>query len=413
MADVRNATGVLAASELARKADALPEPSVQARGARRFEVIVEQNPGDIARRIAGTASKAAATAFQSEPWLAAWYATIGRTVGDPLLVTALDRNTGELAAMLPLVRRRDTWPRIVEFADASVSDSNAPLLGPAAPANAVEARALWDAVRAALPDADLVRFTKMPAEIEGRANPLVLLPAVRLSSARDHLLVIEGSFEAYIASLRPMLRKQLRKTWRLFTGQEGTSFRRIEDPDEAMRVLAILEREQGARLRARHEPYRLDEPAYSAFYQAITADGVADGSVILTVLMHHDEIVAALLGLARGASYVMTRISADAKGWANRSPGRLIIVETMRMLHAEGFRQFDFSVGEYPYKRRLGARPRPLYDLTAALTARGVPLAAYDRAKQFVRGQPALLALARRIRRPGRKPVDATADDES
>ena len=122
--------------------------------------------------------------------------------------------------------------------------------------------------------------------------------------------------------------------------------------------------------------------------------------------MHHDEVVAALLGLARGATYVMTRISADAKGWANRSPGRLIIVETMRMLHAEGFRQFDFSIGDYPYKRRLGARPRPLYDLTAALTSRGLPLAAYDRGKQFVRQRPALLALARRMTRPARKPVD-------
>jgi CelD/BcsL family acetyltransferase involved in cellulose biosynthesis len=329
-----------------------------------------------------------------------------------MLLTATDRRTGGLAAMLPLVQRTDGRLRVVEFADYGVSDSNAPVLGPSAPTGAAEARQMWEAMRKVLASADLVRFTKMPAEIEGRTNPLALLPSARLSSLTGNVLTIEGSWEDYLASLKGMLRKQLRKSWRTFAEHDRTAFRRIDNPDEAVKVLAILERQQGARLRAQGEPYRLDQPEISAFYHTVTTEGVADGSTVLTVLTHHDEVVAALLGLARGGTYVMVRISIGAERWSNCSPGRLIIVQTMKLLHAEGYRVFDFSVGNYPYKRRLGARSRPLFDLTVALTTRALPILVYDRTKRLVRRHPTLHALARRIVKPsGETAREAAADD--
>lgn len=375
-----------------------------------FDIVVERRPDEIARRWARTTHLA--TVFQTESWLWAWYATIGRTVGEPVLLSATDRRSGELATMLPLVRRTAGRLRIVEFADHGVSDSNAPVLGPAAPTNAADAQAMWKAMRKALSGADVVRFTKMPPEIEGRANPLTLLPSARRASLTGNILAIDGSWDDYLASLKGMLRKQLRKTWRVFTEHEGATFRRIEDPDEAVCVLAELARQQGARLRTQGEPYRLDEPEFAAFYRSLVAEGVADGSVILTALMHNDEVVAALLGLARGSTYVMVRISAGAEKWGSCSPGRLVIVRTMQMLHAEGFRTFDFSVGDYPYKRRLGARSQPLFDLTAALAPRGLPLLAYDRTKHFVRQRPALRALARRIVKQPRRVAGTAADDD-
>lgn len=380
----------------------------RAASAARYDVMLDRTESDIARRLAG-ARFVAATPFQSEGFLRAWYATIGRASGEPLLVTAIDRRSGELAVMLPLQKRTDGRLRVVTFADADVSDSNAPILGPAAPVQADDARAMWEAIRAAIVDADAIRFGKMPGRIEGRVNPLTLLAAARPSSLSGNVVVIEGGFESYLATFRGVLRKQMRKHWRVFGQHEGTGFRRIDDPDEALRVLGILERRQGERLRSRGEPYRLDEPAFSAFYRALTGEGVADGSVILTALMHHDEVVAALLGFARGDRYVMVRICADAERWASCSPGKLVIVKTMESLHAEGFRVFDFSVGDYDYKRRLSARGEPLFELTAALNARGFPLYAYDKAKHVVRRYPALRALARRVAQRRRA---VTAGDE-
>lgn len=398
---------MLAAYDRPARNGLAPALTARAAPAGRFEVLVERREDDIARRLASIRN-AAATAFQNEGWLRAWYATVGRTIGTPLLISVLDRRSGELAAMLPLVLRTGGRLRIVEFTDDGVSDANAPILGPAAPRDAADAQAMWEAMGAALAGTDVVRFTKMPREIEGRVNPLTLLPAARRSSLSTNLVAIKGSWDDYLATLKGALRKQLRKSWRLFAQHEGAVFRRVDDPDEAVRLLATLERQQGARLRAQGEPYRLDEPAFSAFYRAVTAEGVADGSVILTALMQGDTVVAALLGLARGDAYVMVRISADAAQWANCSPGRLVIVNTMQSLHAEGYRVFDFSVGDYPYKRRLGARGEALFDLTAALTPRGLPLLAYDRAKHAVRRYPAVRALARKIM--SKRPVAAGGD---
>jgi CelD/BcsL family acetyltransferase involved in cellulose biosynthesis len=378
-------------------------------GGARFDVVMDQRPDEFARRWTRTPSQS--TVFQSESFLWAWYATIARTVGEPLLLSAIDRNSGELAAMLPLVRRTAGRLRIVEFADHCVSDSNAPVLGPAAPASAADALAMWEAAGELL-DADVVRFTKMPPEIEGRINPLTLLPSARLAALTGNVLTTDGNWHDYLASLRGTLRKQLRKSWRIFSENEGATFRRIEDPDEAVSVLAELARQQGARLRAQGQSYRLDDPEFATFYRDLVAEGVADGSVVLTALMRHDEVVAALLGLARGSTYVMVRISAASGRWASCSPGRLVIVQTMQMLHAEGFRVFDFSVGEYPYKRRLGARSQPLFELTEALTLRGLPLLAYDRAKGFVRQHPALHGLARRIVKRDRV-AETAADDRA
>src|SRR5947207_3082747 len=136
---------MLASSERLAHDDARSsQPCPRARlGGARFDVAVDHGPDEFARRWARTASQA--TVFQTEAWLWAWYATIGPAVGEPLLLSAIDHR-GELAAMLPLVRRTAGRLRIAEFADYCVSDSNAPVLGPAAPTNAADAIGMWAAV---------------------------------------------------------------------------------------------------------------------------------------------------------------------------------------------------------------------------------------------------------------------------
>ena len=84
--------------------------------------------------------------------------------------------------------------RIIEFADLDLTDYNAPLLGPAAPRDARAARAMWRDLLAALRrmpgGADLIRLRKMPADLEGRPNPLALLdgagPCVAERQCRRH-----------------------------------------------------------------------------------------------------------------------------------------------------------------------------------------------------------------------------------
>lgn len=102
---------------------------------------------------------------------------------------------------------------------------------------------------------------------------------------------------------------------------------------------------------------------------------------MLTALRCGDEVVATRLGLVDRSRFVMVRISTHLTKWRFCSPGRLVIVEAMYMLHERGFDTFDFSIGDYAYKRRLGAESGELFDLAAPLSPLGMPYAAYFHAK--------------------------------
>jgi CelD/BcsL family acetyltransferase involved in cellulose biosynthesis len=363
----------------------------------RFLVLVDNDASGMASRWDAFADGAAMTPFQSGRWLDSWYSTVGRNGGKPILLTVRDRLSQGLVVMLPLLSVRSGPLRVVRFADAGVSDYNAPVLGPDAPVDPAGAKALWKAIQRAIGDADLVNFTKMPAQVEGRPNPLALLPDCGRCAVGTNVLSINGSWDDYLSQLDRKVRKEIGRCWRVFSQRDGAIFRRVQDQTEAAQVLAAMEVQQRMRHQRGSTPYLLDDPAIAAFYRSLVENGIGSGEIILTALTYGDEVVSALLGLARPPTYIMIRISSAAGAWAACSPGRLVIVQTMRMLHQTHYTTFDFSIGDYPHKRRLGTEQRPLLELTAALSVRGVPAAGYDHAKHLIRRFPAAEAMARRM----------------
>ncbi len=117
---------------------------------------------------------------------------------------------------------------------------------------------------------------------------------------------------------------------------------------------------------------------------------------MVSALTVGEEVVATLLGVRSGSRYVMMRFSNAGEKWSSCSPGRLVIERTMAALHKDGVREFDFSVGDYDYKRRFGVTPLPLVDISAALSLRGLPYALRDRAARELRNYPKLTACLKR-----------------
>ena len=142
--------------------------------------------------------------------------------------------------------------------------------------------------------------------------------------------------------------------------------------------------------------YILNDETCAAFYRNLVRDGIGNGYALVSALTVGDEIVATLLGIRTGSRYVMIRISNAGEKWSNCSPGRLIIERTMAALHRDGVREFDFSVGNYAYKRRFGVTRLPLIDISAALSWRGWPLVLRDRAVRTLRTYPRLEARLKR-----------------
>ena len=342
------------------------------------------------------------TPFQDTRWLDAWYAAFANVDHvEPLIAVVSDAATSEQVALLPLVRRVRKGVRIVEFADLNLTDYNAPLLSAAAPRDARAARLLWRDIVAALKrspgGADLVRLRKMPLDLDGRPNPFALLDAAMPCPLNGNVVITGDDFDAYRHSLERTVRKGLERSWRVFTRDPAAKLQIVTDQDQALRVLSAMETQQGARMRHLGLNYVLNEETSAAFYRNLVGGGLRGGYAVLSALAVGEEVVATLLGIRSGSRYVMLRNSNAGEKWSNCSPGRLIIERTMAALHKDGVRSFDFSIGNYAYKRRLGVAPLPLVNITAALSWRGMPYALRDRAASVLRGRyPRLTAAAAR-----------------
>jgi CelD/BcsL family acetyltransferase involved in cellulose biosynthesis len=336
-----------------------------------------------------------ATPFQNWQWLEAWYGAFANVNHiEPLIAIVSDAATGEQAVLLPLIRRTHKGIRIVEPADLDLTDYNAPLLGPAAPRDAKSACAMWKDLRRALRrlpgGADLIRLRKMPIETDGRPNPLALLDAAGPCALNGNVVTTGDDFDAWRFTLERTVRKELERSWRVFTRDSTAAFKIITDKDEALHVLSTMESQQGDRMQHLGLNFVLNDETYAAFYRNLVDQNVGNGYAVLSALTVGDEVVATLLGIRQGSHYVMVRISNAGEKWSNCSPGRLIIERTMAALHKDGIRQFDFSIGNYAYKRRFGVARIALVDFSAALSWRGLPYALRDRAARWLRGHPGM-----------------------
>jgi CelD/BcsL family acetyltransferase involved in cellulose biosynthesis len=341
------------------------------------------------------------TPFQDPRWLGAWYQAFANFDSvEPLIAVISDSATSEQVALLPLIRRTRNGIRIIEFADLNLTDYNAPLLGAAAPRDAKSARMLWHSLLAALKllpgGADLIRLRKMPIDLECQPNPLALLAGAYPSSLNGNVVTTGGDFDAYRFSLGRTVRKELERSWRVFTRAPAAAFQIVTDANEALRLLSTMEIQQGARMQHLGLNFILNDETCAAFYRNLVRDGVDSGCAVVSTLTAGEDVVATLLGVRSGSRYVMVRISNAGEKWSNCSPGRLIIERTMAALHKEGVREFDFSIGNYAYKRRFGVAPLPLADLTAALSWRGLPYVLRDRAARELRRYPRLAAYFKR-----------------
>jgi CelD/BcsL family acetyltransferase involved in cellulose biosynthesis len=326
------------------------------------------------------------TAFQHTHWLAAWYRAFDKT--RPLIAIISDAVTGRQVALVPLIYRVQRGTRIVEFADLDLTDYNAPILV-GGPREATDSRVLCQALLGALrglPEGvDLIRLRKMPANVDGRPNPLAFLGRLGSCSLNGNLIEIGEDFDVYRASIKRM---QLARSWRVFNRNPGAEFRMVAGVDEALTLLDTTDAQQQARMQRLGLPFNLNDESRAKFYRDLVRRGIEEGYVIASALMCEQEIVATVLGVRRDKNFVFLRISNAGKQWSHCSPSRLIIERTMAALHEDGVRQFDLSIGNYAFKRRFGAAQFPLTDVSIALGWRGIPYVLRDRAAQWLRRHP-------------------------
>ncbi len=342
----------------------------------------------------------AGLAFQRVAWLKPLYEDLAAERGAvPLAVAVTDVRSGGLAMLLPLLVTREGRRTVVSFASLGVSDYGAPLLGPQAPATREAATVLWATIRTALRGYDAVSLTNMPLDISGRQNPLTLLPRLLPSRHSGHALTLSTTVEALLASRGKKYRKEAERCTRLLAEKGTPEFRRAQTDAEIASAYATLQAQQRARHAARASDYRLDEPAYASFFEHALKNGTPTQTAHIFTLGAGGEAGAVLYGISSDATFTLLRISTAGEAWKRVSPGRLIVLDTMRYFLDHGVRTFDMGIGNYAFKEDFGASTDPLFDLVAPLSLRGLPQALTAVAKAQARRHPKLVDAAKRLMR--------------
>ncbi len=383
----------------------LPEPQQSlapddARGVTGYGASVIESADALIARVRALDGAGQATAFQSAPWLDAIGRSLARDGGGHMFaIDVIDRTSGELAALLPLVVSRDGRMRVARFADIGVCDYRGPILGSAAPHTRDGQKSLWRTTLRALDGrADLVRFEAMQRTIGERANPLATLPGIRPARLTGMWVHVDTTVEEFLRGRGKKYRKEAERCFRLLEKEGEPAFQRSETPDAIGRAYAALEAQQSQRHgEAGNELYVLDKPTYSEFYRDLLLAERDSGFAQIFTLESDGRIVAALMGVVYGGTFTALRISNGGPVWRHLSPGRLVVIETMRHMVARGIRTFDLGAGDYPFKRGFGAAEIPLYDLVAPVSVRGWPAVAADRTKSWLKQHPALAGAAKRL----------------
>ena len=215
-----------------------------------YRCEIARDYASVARRWQALASRGAALAFQSEPWLSCWYATLGGQADiEALPITIVDAQSGRDLIALPLVIRHSKGLRIIEAADGGMTDYNAPIIGVDAPQDAAGRYILLQTLLSQLPPADILRLTKMPLEIESRPNPLAFVAGVEACRLSGNILHMPDRYEEWHWDLERTFRKELERSLRVFRRSPDAAFRRIKDPVEAANVYSELKRLQAERIR--------------------------------------------------------------------------------------------------------------------------------------------------------------------
>ena len=331
--------------------------------------------------------------FQTPGFLRTWYGAFTRLPQvEPLLVAVSDLASGEDLALLPLIRHRQGWLTAITFADLWVVDSTAPLLAPGCPADAQSAMEMWAEIRQALPPADLIQFAKMLPEINGKPNPLGLLPGIRLSPFTRHVLRFDVPWEQHLRVFDKHSRKELGRSRRMFEAAGDGRFWMADTLVQSRTILAAIGAFQRRRFENAGIRHVFDGEAHTQFYRALAETAASilplDRTALLSALELNGEIVAGMLSITDGKAVTLLRIGNRGGELARIGLGRLVIERTINALSMRGIRTFDFSIGEGTVKKLFRAAPEPLVELRQALTWRGQAAVTAEQARSTLSQSP-------------------------
>jgi len=319
-------------------------------------------------------TKGLATAFQQFDWVRTMKEDLIRQTGaQPFVVEVNDAQSGEIRMLLPFILIRKATHSIIEYMGLGVCDISAPLLAPNYSYPEEAGEALWTAIAAAFPKADLVHIDQIATRIHGHINPLAALPAIRPIPLQSFDVVIDGDPETIVDRLANNQTRRILKTSARRMAERGdVRFLTATTKADLDELLPVMIAQRLERFRGLGRFDLLADPHVQSFYKnAAIASLDGRGPVRVFGLSVGGEWIATVYGLVHAGTFHLTIITMASGDWQACSPGMATIAQFIRWSRQAGLTMIDFSVGEMAYKTGFGAHAHDLYAVLQPLTIRG------------------------------------------
>lgn len=357
-----------------------------------FEVAIQNSFDFQAQEYAALFEGSAATVFQHPRWLSAVYGKLcPANAAEPLIIVVRSAADGRLVMVLPLVRRRYAFLRVVEFADLCVSDYVSPVTDAQSFAAILADKECVAHIRRLIKPYDIIRIGKLADQS---------LPLERLfDTKRDGM-----GFNAYAAPLDESFpqwrerrlaksyRKELDKKSRQLHRKGAVRFECAGDPASIRAVFEAMKTYRGLRFGGPEQGGDLlQAKAYFDFYLGLALEGRNDFTRTYGLWLD-DRLIAGVFGLShRNTSFLIVMGGFDFKNFGKQSVGNLIYEQVASDCIERGEKFLDFTIGDEPYKLTFGARPTPMARITRTGSVLGFA------ANMLAESMPGARRLARRL----------------
>jgi len=280
--------------------------------------------------------------FQHPDWLAPFYRTLVRSHHvEPLVIVGRAIDSGVLALVVPLVRRRTGSGFAIEYAFLGVTDYALPVIDPATVA------------------ADDGRLARDFLQSLGRFDRLEIAPVRQDNLVAWRSLLPTGpaalGFGAHHMRLQsppksgPGLARKARRL-----AERGPLKLDIAPSDEIRQTMMAARRFRRGRFQ--DDPMQ-GEASFDFYVEVAMRDRLAR----TYRLWCGDDLVAVLFGLVQGRRFHYLVLGCDYPRYGRFSPGMIMFARAMGHWFDGGGEIFDFTIGDETFKSALGCERTPMY----------------------------------------------------
>jgi CelD/BcsL family acetyltransferase involved in cellulose biosynthesis len=387
-------------------------PPIAARGGKsileRFRLSFHDDVGTIESQWRAFEAEADCTVFQTFAWQSCWLKHVGGHVGIRPAIVVVHAAEGGILMLAPLAVAGGPVRRLAWCA-GDLNDYNAPLLAPdfARKVSRDDFRTLWGEIARRLRrDArfriDAIVLEKMPEMVGTQPNPFLALP-VSLNPSGAYLTHLVDDWNAFYVGKRSSATRRRDRTKRKRLGDIGpVAFATPADDGAINAVLTVLLAQKARFFAHLGIANFLALPGREAFFRALATDPATRGLCHVSRLDVGGTLAAANFGLIFRGRYYHVVASYDDGAVSRFGPGAAHLHDLMRYAIEHGCREFDFTIGDEPYKRDWCDTEIKLYDHHAAVTVLGwlavLPAIAFTRLKRVIKQTPLLWRLFVRTR---------------